>query len=29
MLESVLMVDIAHGAVANRFASGYDDSYRT
>jgi len=25
MRESVLMVDIAGGAVANRFASGYDD----
>jgi hypothetical protein len=27
--ESVLMVDIADGAVAKRFASGYDDSRRT
>jgi hypothetical protein len=28
MRESVLMVDIAVGAVANRFVSGYDDPRR-
>jgi hypothetical protein len=26
--ESLLMVDIARGAVANRFESGYDESRR-
>ena len=28
MRKSALMVDIANGAVANRFVSGYDDSCR-
>jgi hypothetical protein len=27
--ESAFMVDIAAGAVANRFVSGYDESCRT